>query len=92
MSPATCRHHQMLQDFTLGFQGREDWNSTLLEIRPEPEFEFSANWTQSESDPQLRLSPFYQASASRTKGQEKMVKKARMKQEGKGGRGRRPKR
>ena len=54
-----------LRDFSLGFQIREDWNSAL------PKFEFSAKRRWSVSNPQLRLRPFSQVPASRTRGLEK---------------------
>ena len=57
---------QALQNFTLGLQRREDWNSALQETRTEPEFEFSSKKRWSVSNPQLRLRPFDQIPASRT--------------------------
>ena len=40
-SPATYRYTGIMGLFP-GLQRREDWNSALPEIRPEPEFKFSA--------------------------------------------------
>ena len=34
ISPATCRYPGVM-DFTLGLQGREDWNLALPKIRPD---------------------------------------------------------
>ena len=59
---------QVLQDFTLGLQRREDCISALPETpdRTEPEFEFSAKRRLFVSDSQLRLRLFDQIPVSRT--------------------------
>ena len=58
---------QVLWDFSLGLQRREDWNSAL----PKSEFEFSIR-RRSASSPQLRLRPFDQIPSSGTRAQEKI--------------------
>ena len=75
-------HTQVLWDFTLGLQRREDWNSALPENQtiPEPEFEFSAKRRWSVSNPQLWLRPFDQIPASRTGGLEERGRIGRVKE------------
>ena len=66
---------QALRDFTLGLQGRQNWNLALAETRldqkrtriqttdqnrTEPEFKFFAKQRWSSFNPQLRLRPFDQ--------------------------------
>ena len=59
-------------NFLLGFQERTGTQPYQKpEIRPEPEFKFSANWRWSSCDPQLRLRPFNQTPESSTGGEEK---------------------
>ena len=48
---------------------------TRNQTRTEPEFKFSAKQRGSASNPQLRLRPFDQSPASRTRGQEKRRRK-----------------
>ena len=60
-------------NFLLGFQERRTGTQPYQkpEIRPEPEFELSANWRWSSCDPQLRLRPFNQTPECSTEGAEK---------------------
>ena len=60
---------QALWDFFLGFQERRIRTQPYSNTRPE--FEFSAHWRWSCSNPQIRLRPFNQNPVSRIRTKEK---------------------
>ena len=80
---------QVLWDFTLGLQRREDCISALPETpdRTEPEFEFSAKRRLFVSDSQLRLRLFDQIPVSRTGELEKRGRIGRVKERKERGKG-----
>ena len=71
-SPATYRYPGIMGLFPgPPEKGGLELGPTRNQTRPEPEFKFSAKRRQSVFNPQLRLRPFYQIPASRTRGLEK---------------------
>ena len=81
---------QVLRDFSPGPQRREDWNSTLPEIRPDQNQNSSALPRGGDQSPILSsgCGPFNQIPASRTGGLEKQGRIGRVKERKERGKGR----
>ena len=88
-SPATCRYPDVTGLYPgPPEKGGLELGPTRNQTRPEPEFKFSAKRRQSVFNPQLRLRPFYQIPASRTRGLEKCGMIGRVKERRERGKGR----
>ena len=81
---------QALWDFTLGLQRREDWNSALLEIRPEQNQNLNSLPRGGDQSPILSSGsgPFDQIPGSRTRSVEKQGRIGRVKERKERGKGR----
>ena len=89
MSPATWRHPGITGLYPgPPEKGGLELGPTRNLTRTEPEFEFSAKRRWSVSNPQLRLKPFDQIPASRTRGLEKRGRIGRVKERKERGKGR----
>ena len=89
MSQATCRYPGIMGLYPgPPEKGGLELGPTRNQTRTEPEFKFSAKRRWSVSNPQLRLRPFNQIPASRTRGLEKRGRIGRVKERKVRGKGR----